>query len=109
MSPTRAPHPCATPGCPTLVTSSSYCSAHEATRRAKDPEQAGFYRTSYWTRLSKLVRRMRPVCEECKARPSKVTDHIDGDWRNCAPENLRALCRDCNATKTAKQHREKAR
>lgn len=107
MTPTRPPHPCAKPGCGKLVTGRSHCDEHEATRRRKDPEQVRFYRSSFWTRLSRMVRRMRPVCEECRSKPSKVVDHMDGDYRNCAPTNLRALCVQCNATKTAKQHRGK--
>lgn len=107
--PTRPPHPCAAPGCPVLVTSGSHCQAHESTRRHKDEAQARFYRSSYWTRLSKLIRKQRPVCEECRSQPSKVVDHHDGNYRNCSSENLRALCVQCNATKTAKQHRGKAR
>lgn len=109
MTPTRPPHPCAKPGCPTLVTTGSYCTEHEATRRHKDPEQACFYRSSHWTKLSKLIRKQRPVCESCRSKPSQFVDHVDGDWRNNAPENHAALCRDCNATKTAKQHRGKVR
>lgn len=107
--PTRAPHPCATPGCPELVRQGSHCPGHESTRRQKDPQQAAFYRTSYWTKVSKHVRRQRPICEDCHRLPSKVVDHHDGDWRNNSPENLRALCTDCNASKTARQHRAKVR
>ena len=103
----RAAHPCAAPGCPTLVHQGSYCTTHEETRRHTDPEQARFYRTARWKKLSKRIRTMRPVCEGCHVRPSKVTDHADGDYTNNADDNLQALCVDCNATKTAKQHRRK--
>ena len=103
---TRALHPCATPGCATLVRA-SYCPEHEATRRHVDPEQARFYRSSWWTKRSKAYRSQHPVCEACSARPSKFTDHRDGDWQNNAWENYQALCVACNRTKTAKQHRSK--
>lgn len=103
----RAPRICITPGCPNLVP----CPVHTVTqdqRREKDPEQARFYRSSRWTRLSKLVRAQEPICRLCERRPSTNVDHIDGDWRNNERANLRALCSSCERTRTGKQHRAKA-
>lgn len=109
MTPSRPAHPCARPGCPKLVTGASYCPEHEQTRRQKSPEQKRFYSSRSWRRTSELIRKQRPVCESCRAKPSKVVDHVNGDWQDNRPENLQALCTDCNATKTARQHRAKAR
>lgn len=55
-----------------------------------------------------MVRQQEPFCRMCKRNRSALTDHIDGDWRNCDRENLRALCRPCNDIHTGKQHRAKA-
>jgi hypothetical protein len=102
----RPSRPCAKHGCPALVAGSTYCAEHTPTRK-KDPEQAKHYGSSRWRKLSEIVRKQEPICAMCLERPSAVTDHIDGDWRNNDRENLRGLCRDCNARHTGKQHRWK--
>lgn len=40
------------------------------------------------------------MCEHCKRRRSRHTDHIDGDTSNREPYNLQALCRHCHGKKT---------
>lgn len=109
MSPTRAPHPCATSGCPELVVHGSHCPGHEATRRQKDPEQERFYGSARWKAIRALVRRQQPICRICHVNPTSVIDHRDGDWKNNDLSNLRGLCTSCNASHTARQHRAKAR
>jgi len=44
------------------------------------------------------------VCEECGMRPewngkslTLQVDHIDGNWSNCLPDNLRFLCPNCHS------------
>lgn len=109
MTPTSPPHACATPGCAAVVYGKrSHCPKHEeSNKRRKLPEQARFYSSRYWRALSELVRKQEPVCRLCRTRPSAVTDHVDGDYMNNARANLRALCVECNETRTARQHRAK--
>jgi len=33
----------------------------------------------------------------CTGKPPLHIDHIDGDWRNNRPENLRFVCPNCHA------------
>lgn len=111
----RPLHPCNHPGCSALVRGDSYCSRHKAAaeeRRAVQLKQAHrqynarrddsdcFYRTERWRKLSVYYRKRHPVCEECQAAASEITDHIKP--RKTHPElsldwdNLRALCRPCH-------------
>lgn len=41
----------------------------------------------------------------CRTNPSTNVDHIDGNWRNNERSNLRALCSECERTRTGRQHR----
>jgi 5-methylcytosine-specific restriction protein A len=59
-----------------------------------------FYKTERWKKLSGAFRRAHPVCQECNAAASDITDHrralkthpeLALDW-----SNLRALCRPCH-------------
>lgn len=104
--PTQPATPCAQPGCPVLVYGASRCAAHKVERR-KDPEQARFYGSSRWQSIRSLIRHRDPLCVMCSREPSKIVDHIDGDWRNNDPSNLRGLCAACNASHTGRQHQGK--
>lgn len=110
--PRRALRPCAQPGCPALVTSGR-CAAHTVKRadtyRPKPRDQQRFYGSAEWKALRTRVIREEPVCRICHARPSEVVDHIDGDYRNRARQNLRGLCRTCEASRTGRQHAAKRR
>lgn len=73
----------------------------------KNKEDAAFYNTSSWRKLSITYKKRHPTCEgEDCTQPSYYTDHIipisDGGDK-LAWSNLQALCRSCNAIKTAKQ------
>lgn len=76
-------------------------SAHRAYNERRD-ESDSFYKTERWKKLSAAYRRAHPVCEQCKAAVSDITDHIKPtkthpelalDWGN-----LRALCRPCQTS-----------
>jgi len=62
-----------------------------------------------WERLSKMLRRERPVCELCQVRPSRLVDHIvplRAGGARLEIENLQALCIACHARKTAADGRK---
>lgn len=102
---TKPLHPCPEPGCPVLVADGK-CSAH-TTARAKDPDQAKFYGSSRWQSIRKLIRRRDPVCKLCLRGAATNVDHIDGNWRNNDPSNLRGLCDPCDRRHSGSQHSEK--
>ena len=57
-----------------------------------------------WERLSRMVRRERPVCEHCQVRPSRLVDHIvplRAGGARLEIGNLQALCNRCHNRKTA--------
>jgi 5-methylcytosine-specific restriction endonuclease McrA len=73
----------------------------------KDQGDLKFYNTQAWRKLSIAYKMTNPVCEvEQCTQPSYYTDHIKpvsegGDkWDT---NNFQALCKSCNASKTAKQ------
>lgn len=113
--PVRPARPCAYPGCSVLVRGESYCARHQPLAEAARAEQLkrshkqynvrrdesdDFYKTERWKRLSAYYRKVHPLCEECEAAASDLTDHIKP--RKTHPElsldwdNLRALCRPCH-------------
>lgn len=70
-----------------------------------DVEAVAIRRSSKWTRLSKQIRRERPICEEClkkggALKPSQEVHHIIKVRSNpnlaFDPANLMALCRECH-------------
>lgn len=109
VSPIRPGRPCAAPHCSAIVFNTSHCPTHETTRRRKDPEQVKFYNSTRWKKLRAIVRAQEPICRICKVNPSTNVDHIDGDWQHNERENLRALCSTCEPSRTARQHRARAR
>lgn len=102
---TRPLRPCGQAGCPTLVASGN-CPAHTRVRE-KDPAQARFYGSTRWKVLRALVRKQEPICVLCRMAPSRVVDHVDGNWQHNERANLRALCYTCNDSHTGRQHRRK--
>jgi 5-methylcytosine-specific restriction endonuclease McrA len=90
-----------------LVTDGPYCPAHQHPTRQKSPEQVRFYGSTRWKKIRKGVRDRQPICAICGKEWSKIVDHKDGNWENNDPSNLQGLCVECNATKTAKEHRRK--
>jgi len=79
----------------------------EETNWLKDKGDIKFYNTQAWRKLSVGYKMRHPVCEVdgCN-NASFFTDHIlpvadGGDkWDE---NNLQALCKSCNGSKTAKQ------
>ena len=75
----------------------------------KEPERSdevavGIRSSSRWTRLSRQIRRERPICQRCEEKglltPSEEVHHIRKveQYPNLAfdPNNLRALCKPCH-------------
>jgi 5-methylcytosine-specific restriction endonuclease McrA len=73
----------------------------------RNPEDEAFYNSKKWRGLSLRFKKFHPVCKTLNCtQASYFTDHIipisEGgekwDW-----DNFQALCKSCNAIKTAKQ------
>ena len=68
--------------------------------RRPGPRRRGYDRA--WDQLSAYIRRMRPVCEQCRRAPSQQIDHrialAKGGTNDEA--NLVALCASCHSKKT---------
>lgn len=105
--PSRPLRVCGAPGCGRLV-KSGRCPEHtvkQSDRRQHDPEQRRFYSSGRWTKLSRMIRSRDPICRICEDAPSKEADHIDGNWRNNDPRNLRGVCGACHRKRSGRDHR----
>jgi 5-methylcytosine-specific restriction protein A len=115
---------CSAPGCPEL-TRGGPCPRHQAEIHRRVDQQRGtpaqrgydaaWRRKRAWvlSRVSSarrdpdgVIRGHGPLCVFCKVERQRVTratevDHIDGDPRNNADENLRSTCRICHSRRTA--------
>lgn len=103
---TRPAHPCAEPGCASLVRGNAYCGACRVTREERNPKAAelrAFYDSTRWKTIRAIVRRNQPICMECKRRPSQTVDHLNGIEDNRL-ESLRALCWGCHNRKSGREH-----
>lgn len=107
--PSKAPHPCAYPGCPKL-TAERYCTEHKtiASREYNRYQRAPDHNKIYgrrWHTIRDLYIRKNPLCEECfkagRFVPADEVHHIlpvtEGGTH--AEENLMSLCQSCH-TKT---------
>jgi 5-methylcytosine-specific restriction endonuclease McrA len=71
----------------------SYC--RQCKPRPYQPERL---RGRRWMKIRRSVMaRAGGICEECGERLADEVHHVDGDLRNNALVNLRALCRPCHA------------
>ena len=73
----------------------------------RNPEDEAFYNSRKWRGLSLRYKKFHPVCEvdDC-TQSSYFTDHIkpiSEGGEKWQWENFQALCKSCNAIKTAKQ------
>jgi len=110
--PTRAPHPCVEPGCPTLVTKGSRCARHAREHQQRldavrpSPSQRGY--DSNWRRIRIAFLRKHPWCSDpydihLDAVRATQVDHIkpikEGGTND--QNNLQGLCQKCHSRKTA--------
>ncbi len=117
--PTRAPSPCKHPGCASLV-HGPRCSDHEEAHRTRRDQRDRRLRGSStergydrkWRRVRRWYAIRHPLCEECedegKTVPMDDVDHIvpftdKSDPKRLDTNNLRSLCRNHHARKTARQ------
>jgi 5-methylcytosine-specific restriction protein A len=100
----NTPHLCAEPGCgEVLLDGPGRCAKH---RRAgwSGPRYPGY--DSRWNKLSRKVRRERPLCERCRQRPSTQVHHRrhlkfpDPHWYD--ERELEALCDPCHRSETGR-------
>ncbi len=98
--PRALPHPCAEPGCASLVYGQTRCPQHARPRLTRT--QAGW--DNNWLRLSKQMISEQPWCSICYATDDLTLDHIKPlKWGGASiRENARVLCRACNAKKGAR-------
>ena len=107
--PSKAPHPCAYPGCPKLTTE-RYCADHKTAasrsydkyQRSPDHNKIYGYR---WRQIRDRYIAKHPLCEECLKSgwlvPVDEVHHIVpvNQGGTHAEDNLMSLCQSCH-TKT---------
>jgi 5-methylcytosine-specific restriction enzyme A len=106
--PLKPPHPCAQPGCRTLIRVGNYCDAH---RQARPSARKQGY-NSKWDRYSKQFLRRNPICADPFHRhpgqlvEATVTGHKQAHRGDEAllrdPANHYPLCASCNAYQCVK-------
>ena len=104
----RAPRPCLTPRCPSLVTKGGYCADCECRREAARREARGrrVYDGAEWRRVRKAKLARDPFCEmrtHCHGAPANEVHHVDGDQWNLALSNLESACKPCHSAHTARE------
>ena len=79
--------------------------------RTKRKNQA-FYDSPAWRKLSRLYRRLNPLCVDCKdkgiAKAVQIVDHvipIEQGGERLSMDNLQSLCIPCHNTKTAEERK----
>lgn len=104
--PTRAPHPCAAPGCPALVTGPGRCPAHARPAPQDRPSAARRGYDRQWRTLrAQLAAEQPPACDVCGTTDRLELDHLTplraGGPND--PANLHWLCRRHHAQKTTRE------
>jgi len=105
--PDRAPHYCATPGCPT-ITARRHCPAHAVAREHARPnwDVRRWYRTPRWKALrTRVLREAAYQCAACghvclTLEVDHVTKHHGDLTQFWDRANMQALCRSCHSRKT---------
>lgn len=109
--PSKAPHPCAYPGCPALTTE-RYCPDHKtlASRSYDKHQRSPNHNKIYgyrWRQIRDRYIAKHPLCEACLKTghlvPADEVHHIVTVERGGthSEENLMSLCQSCH-TKTRK-------
>jgi 5-methylcytosine-specific restriction protein A len=111
--PSKAPHPCNSPGCG-AVTHDRFCALHGKTYRKQSDQRRGkTAERGYggrWQRERQSFLALHPLCAECeRKRRTTAADTVDHivphrgdqalmwDWAN-----WQALCKPCHDEKTAR-------
>lgn len=104
--PTRPPHPCATPGCPTLVPRGGRCAEH---RKPWSGSRRADTLPADWDRIrTRILRRDGHRCQLDRCgQPARQVDHITPAHLGGTDHdtNLRAICDPCHALKSAREGR----
>lgn len=85
--------------CPALI------AARRGQQRPPDnrPDSTARGYDSTWEKLSRMIRRERPICQHCGVAPSRMVDHIvplRAGGARLDVGNLQALCHQCHTWKT---------
>jgi hypothetical protein len=105
------PHVCGNPECNNVTNNPRFCSNTCSSRYLVLVKIEKFLRGDLKdadVRRSRirdyLIERQGGVCDICKNPPywnkksiTFVVDHIDGNYENNSPENVRAICPNCNS------------
>ncbi len=114
MTPFAPPHPCAYPGCHTLVRGASRCERHrrrEETSARRGPRRPSASSQGYgarWRKARESFLADHQFCEVCGRQATEVdhrkAHHGDPDlfWDQT---NWQALCKACHSRKTAREDR----
>src|SRR4051794_4087839 len=99
----RSARICAEPGCPTIVTDGSRCTAHQRTAPAKASRHERGYGNDWMRKSRAVLERDRYICSYC-GRPATTADHIIPKKRGGTDDlsNLVAACLRCNGSKGAR-------
>ena len=109
--PSRALHPCS--NCRKRLTRDKVCDECKGQTGWNDPRRGSRHERGYgsdWDKLRLFVlERDHYLCQVCleddRVTPCNIVDHIKAKAEGGTddPENLRAICKDCHATKTGKE------
>ena len=93
-------------------TPETYCEKHKGIQhKAYDAQRGSSSERGYdarWQKIRRLYLQTQPLCEDCLARgrttAASEVHHVIPlrDGGSHAEENLRALCKSCHSTRTAK-------
>ena len=106
--PIRPATPCAVPGCPNRAVKGGRCEEHwKAAQREYNAQRGSAAAQGYdakWRRIRGRFLKYHELCVVCGAVATEV-DHIvalkDGGTHEWS--NLRAMCKRCHSTKTARE------